>query len=152
MYFHCQRILLYRYFCRVYSLTWPMLPATFSLCHVFVCLSWHQLQHEKPGFCPADTPSATAITATATATAATAALEMGPEYVLVQPFCDAYRWGVAVSVNKSSLRRVSFASLLSSLISHLPRYVHQLLAWFLRLASMKYIKPCSQGGMMSGVS
>ena len=130
-----------------------MLPATFALCHVLVCLSWHQLPHEKPGFCPADTPSATAATtATATATAATAALEMGPEYVLVQPFCDAYRWGVAVSVNKSSLRRVSFAWLLSSLISHLPRYVHQLLAWFLGRASMKYITPCSEGGMMSGVS
>ena len=109
MYLHCRRILLYRYFCRVYSSTWPMLPATFSLCHVFVCLSWHQLQHEKPGFCPADTPSAiAAITATATATAATAALEMGPEYVLVQPFCDAYRWGVAVSVTMSSPRRVFF--------------------------------------------
>ena len=90
-----------------------MLPATFSLCHVFVCLSWHQLQDEKPGFCPADTPSATAaVTATATATAATAALEMGPEYVLVQPFCDAYWWGVAVSVTMSSWRRIYVASLL----------------------------------------
>ena len=126
-----------------------MLPATFTLCHVLVCLSWHQLQDEKPSFCPADTPSAT-VAITATFTAATAALEMGPEYVLVQPFCDAYRWGVAVSVNKSSLRRVSFAWLLSSLISHLPRYVHQLLAWFLGRASMKYITPCSESGMMSG--
>ena len=90
-----------------------MLPATFALCHVLVCLSWHQLQHEKPGFCPADTPSATAaVTATATATAATAALEMGPEYVLVQPFCDAYWWGVAVSVTMSSWRRIYFASIL----------------------------------------
>ena len=43
-----------------------------------------------------------------TATAATAALEMGPEYVQVEPACDAYRWGVAVSVTKSSRRRVFF--------------------------------------------
>jgi len=88
-----------------------MLPATFSLCHVLVCLSWHQLQDEKPSFCPADTPSAT-VAITATFTAATAAHEMGPEYVLVQPFCDAYRWGVAVRVTKSSWRRIYVASLL----------------------------------------
>ena len=68
------------------------------------CLPWHQLQHGKPGFCPADTPSATA----ASNATATAALEMGPEYVQVEPACDAYRWGVAVSVTKSSLRRVFF--------------------------------------------
>ena len=68
------------------------------------CLPWRQLQHQKPGFCPADTPSATA----ATNATATAALEMGPEYVQVEPACDAYRWGVAVSVTKSSRRRVFF--------------------------------------------
>ena len=68
------------------------------------CLPWRQLQHQEPGFYPADTPSAT----TATNATATAALEMGPEYVQVEPACDAYRWGVAVSVTKTSRRRVFF--------------------------------------------